>query len=125
MKKIDDEVKAKFYRASLGFYKSFADMWPLKLQGMVNDFNAYVMSDAGLNYKNGEEGLPGILTVSLGWSSSSSSRTMLIFMFFVQKTIGQVGLRNVKGLNVVKELPETPQTITRKILPVSIGQAFS
>lgn len=80
---VDDETKAQFYSATLGFYKPFIrDMFG-SAENMVATMNAFSASPDGLAYTAGRDGVPGMLA----------------------STIGKMGLRGTAGLHIIHALP--------------------
>lgn len=81
MNKVEDELKSQFYAASLGFYKSFLrDAFGGRAEEMVRVWNEFAIGSEGLGYKGGEQGVPGLLAVSILISSLFSFAVLLIFL---------------------------------------------
>ncbi len=85
---VDDDSKAQFYSASLGFYKAYLSSTFGNANAMVAAMNAYAVSKNGLAYKGGNGEIPEIMT----------------------STVGKMGLKGTQGLNLVKVRPTDPFT---------------
>ncbi|SGY45300.1 BQ5605_C001g00271 [Microbotryum silenes-dioicae] len=80
MRTIDDDLKSQFYGATLGFYKTYLkDSFRGSAENMVATFNAFATAQDGLAFDGASGAVPGISA----------------------KTIGKMGLKGTKGLNVL------------------------
>ncbi|KAI5478526.1 hypothetical protein MNV49_005055 [Pseudohyphozyma bogoriensis] len=97
MRSVDDESKSQYYSANLGFYKAFLRDTFGSAERMVEVMNAFATSEDGLAYKGGNGEVPGMLA----------------------STVGKMGLRGTKGLNIVKELEGKRMTTSSHLSPGS------
>lgn len=64
MATVDDETKAQFYSASLGFYKTFMAACFGSAENMVTVMNQYAISRDGLAFAGASGELPGVSSTS-------------------------------------------------------------